>query len=63
MDDENKGMTVNERLWVGGLSVAFDKAVDEKNVRKVTEILEKIGLTELSITPILRQLGLVTHEA
>ncbi|MEP6848011.1 MAG: hypothetical protein ABI999_04080 [Acidobacteriota bacterium] len=62
MDDENKAMTVNERLYGSGLMDAFDKAVEEKNVQVVRTILEKIGLTELSIIPILKQQGLKTHE-
>jgi len=62
MDDENKAMTVNERLYVSGLMDAFDKAVEERNVQEVRAILEKIGLTELSIVPILKRWGLKTHD-
>jgi len=62
MDEENKAMTVNERLYVSGLMDAFDKAVEEKNVQEVRAILEKIGLTDLSIIPILRQLGLKAYK-
>lgn len=48
-------MTVNERLYFAGLYDAFYEAINEKNVAKVIEILEKIGLTEQGIVPILRQ--------
>ena len=62
MDEKYKGMTVNERLYVSGLSTAFYTAVKEKNVQEAREILEKVELTEPSIIPILQQLGLMTHE-
>jgi hypothetical protein len=58
VDEENKAVTVNERLWVSGLMDAFYKAVEEKNVQEVRTILEKIRLTELSIIPILEKFGL-----
>lgn len=54
-----KGMTVNERLYVSGLMNEFDKAVEEKDTEKVICILKKVELTDLSITPILKELGLV----
>jgi hypothetical protein len=62
MDVKYKGMTVNERLYVSGLSDAFSKAVAEKNVDDVIAILEKVELTEPSIIPILEQLGLHSRE-
>ena len=52
------GMTVNERLYVSGLIGEYDKAVEEKDAKKVREILEKVELTEPNIEPILKQLGL-----
>lgn len=58
MDDENKAMTVNERLYVNGLIKSFHKAVEEKKIQEVRAMLEKIGLTEPGIIPILQQLGL-----
>ena len=60
MDEENKAMSVNERVYASGLIKAFYKAVDEKKVREVRAILVKIGLTETSIIPILEQLGFET---
>jgi len=58
MENKYAGMTVNERLYVSGLMDEFDKAVEEKNADRVRNILEKVGLTEESIKPILEELGL-----
>jgi hypothetical protein len=57
-----KGMTVNERLYVSGLMDEYDKAVKEKNIDKIREILQKVELNEISIKPILEQLGLDSTE-
>lgn len=54
-----QGMTVNERLYVSGLMDAFDKAVKEKDIPKVKSILENVELSEESIKPILKALGLL----
>lgn len=60
MDNKYKGMTVNERLYVSGFMDDFDKAVEEKNIRKIIEILEKVEITEeSSINSILKELCLV----
>ena len=53
-----QGMTVNERLYVSGLMDAFDKAVKVKDIQKVRSILENVELNEVSIKPILKDLGL-----
>jgi len=58
MDNKYKGMTVNERLWVSGLSDRFDKAVKEKDVNMATRILEEVELTQPNIDPILERHGL-----
>lgn len=58
MDNAYAGMTVNERLYVSGLMDEFDKAVSEKNTAEVIFVLEKVGLGDDSIEPILEQLGL-----
>lgn len=50
-------MTVNERLYVSGFMDEYDKAVEEKDVEKTREILQKVELNEISIKPILEQLG------
>lgn len=58
MENKYRGMTVNERLYVGGLMDEFDKAVEERDVERVRRILSDVELTEESIRPILEQLGL-----
>lgn len=57
---ENKydGMTVNERLYVSGLMDRFDRCVESKDVKRITEILQKLELDEESINAILRSLKL-----
>lgn len=57
MENKYAGMTVNERLYVGGLMDEFDEAVEKKDAEKVCSILEKVELTEGSIKPILEKLG------
>lgn len=49
------GMTVNERLHVGGFLGEFDEAVSKKDAEKVRSILEKVELDEESIRPILEK--------
>ena len=53
-----KGMTVNERLYLGGYMDEFDKAITEENSRKVIDVLLKVELNMDSIIPILKQYGL-----
>lgn len=53
-----KGMTVNERLYVSGYMYEYEKAVKEKDIRKIKQILKKVELNEKSIKPILANLGL-----
>jgi hypothetical protein len=43
------GMTVNERLWVSGLSDQFYSAVENKNVSRIVEILKKVELNDETI--------------
>lgn len=62
MDNKYAGMTVNERLYVSGLSNKFDKAVEKKNVIEIKQILERVELTDLSIVPILESLGFSSNE-
>lgn len=62
MDNQYKGMTVNERLYVSGLMNAFDKAVNEGNIETVIEILKKVEITEeYAIKPISKDLGLIEN--
>jgi molecular chaperone GrpE (heat shock protein) len=58
MENNYSGMTVNERLYVSGLMDEFDRAVEEKDVDKIRNILERVELTEESIKPILERLQL-----
>lgn len=58
MENNYAGMTVNERLYVSGLMDEFDHAVEKENIDMVRTILERIGLTEDSIKPILEDLKL-----
>ena len=57
MDEQFKGMTVNERLYVSGLINEFEVAVVNKNKEKIIEILKKVEITdEYSIKMILDSL-------
>lgn len=58
MKNEYSGMTVNERLYASGQIGEFDKAVEDQDVDEDRSILRRVGLTEESIEPILKQLGL-----
>jgi hypothetical protein len=43
MANKYSGMTVNERLYVSGLSNDFDNAVKENNIKKIIEILKELN--------------------
>jgi len=58
MDNKYAGMTVNERLYVGGVLDEFEKAIKEKNTEKAIRILKKVELTDSNIKPILEKWGL-----
>ena len=58
MDNKYAGMTVNERLYESGLWDKFDEAVENKNIDDIKLILEQVGLTGLSVEPIIEALGL-----
>ncbi len=58
MDAKYAGMTVNERLHVSGLMDKFDSAVAKQDVEQVRAILQRVGLPEESIRPILEKYGL-----
>jgi hypothetical protein len=53
------GMTVNERLYVSGLMEKFDNAVKGKDINEIVSILKSVDLTNESIDPVLKQLGLI----
>lgn len=60
MENQYKGMTINERLYVSGFMENFDKAVRENDVEKVISILKKVEITDESgIKAILKTLGLI----
>jgi hypothetical protein len=61
MGSKCAGMTVNERLYASGLMYEFDRAVNERNVDRVCEILAQVGLNEESIKPILEHLQLCSE--
>ena len=58
MDNKYAGMTVNERIYVSGLWNKYDKALKNKDINKIKQILNQVELTDLSINPILENLGL-----
>lgn len=58
MPSKYAAMTVNERLAESGLIDEFYKAVEKRDVDRVTAILGQVELTEESIKPIMKQLGL-----
>jgi len=57
MKNKYGGMTVNERLVMGGSMAAFDKAINRKDFEKATEILEAVELDETNIRAILAQVS------
>lgn len=60
MDNQYKRMTVNERLYVSGLIDDFDKAIVKKDIEKIVEILNRVGIIdEFSIRSILQSFNLV----
>ena len=59
MDKKYSGMTVNERLYISGLYDKFYKAIEEKDIQQVIEIIKNVELKDDStINPILAQFGL-----
>ena len=55
-DSKYQGMTVNERLYIHGTMEDFGKAVMARDVERVKSILKEVELSELSITPILKNI-------
>lgn len=58
MYNKYKGMTVNERLYVGGLLDDFENAVFDKNTEEAIRILKEVELTDDNIKPLLEKWGL-----
>jgi hypothetical protein len=46
---EAAGMTVNERLWLSGLMMAYDDAIARQDTEEMTAILKGVHLDEKSI--------------
>ncbi|WP_276090960.1 hypothetical protein [Pedobacter sp. JY14-1] len=61
MDSKNEysGMTVNERLYVSGLSDGYYEAVKEKDIESAISILKAVDLGEENIKAILKFSGLI----
>ncbi|RTY85058.1 hypothetical protein EKL97_00140 [Flavobacterium sp. LS1P28] len=57
MESKFSGMTVNERLYVGGLINDFDNALEQKNVEGIKAVLKKVALNE-AIVEMLISLGI-----
>ncbi|RTY86146.1 hypothetical protein [Flavobacterium sp. RSP15] len=57
MESKFSGMTVNERLYVGGLINDFDNALEQKNVEGIKTVLKKVALNE-AIVEMLISLGI-----
>lgn len=59
MSEKYKGMTVIERLYLGGLMNQFDEFVRTKNIDGIKNILAKVEITdESSVRSIIEGLGL-----
>jgi hypothetical protein len=58
MKNKYSGMTVNERLYVGGLIDDYDRAVESNDRNKAALILTQVELGEESIDDILNSLGM-----
>lgn len=58
MKENYRGMTVNERLYVSGLIKEFDKAVTQKDLDSVKEILKQVKLSDENIIAIIESLQL-----
>jgi len=58
METNYSGMTVNERLFVGGLLNEFDQAVEKREIDRVIEILKAVEMPDSAIAPILESVGL-----
>lgn len=48
MDEQYRGMTVNERLYVSGLMKEFDRVVRSKDVNGLKRVLARVEITDES---------------
>ena len=60
MSEKYLGMTVNERLYASGKMDEFDRAVEEKNAKRVKAILKEVEVDEASIDFTLKEYGLTS---
>lgn len=58
MNEQYKGMTVNERLYFADLIASFDEALKKKDFNSIISILEKVELDGVSVNSILKHYGL-----
>ncbi|MEJ7560073.1 MAG: hypothetical protein WKF66_17295 [Pedobacter sp.] len=56
------GMTVNERLYVSGLSNKYHEAVNNKDIRAAITILKEVELGLENIKAILKFDGLISDD-
>lgn len=59
MNEKYNGTTVNERLYLSGLTYDFDKAVKNKEIDKIICILKEIELSDQNINQILKYYNLI----
>jgi len=64
MDRERKyfGMTVNERLYVSGLSNKYNEAVNKKDIDAAILILKEVELGPENIMAIMKFDGLISDD-
>ena len=55
MNEELKGMTVNERLWHLSLFDDYDEAVSTQNEKKLREVLTKSEIGDENVSAIITQ--------
>lgn len=59
MNQKYIGMTVNERLYVGGLMREFDTAIKKGDVKKIIAILNEVDIVDdEAVNQILQTFGL-----
>lgn len=55
MNEELKGMTVNERLWHLSLFDDYDEGVSTQNEKKLREVLTKCEIGDENVSAIITQ--------